>query len=140
MSAIKNHKDLEAWQIAMDMVELVYTVSASFPADERFGLTSQIRRAAVSVPSNIAEGQAQGPIRGGLHYLRIALGSLAEVETQLEIALRRKYTTRERCKDLERLLTSSKRLTAALRRAKPIRLGVSTGSVAIVVMALCALW
>ncbi len=133
MSEIRNHRDLEAWQVAMDMVDVVYTVSAGFPPDERFGLTSQIRRAAVSVPSNIAEGQAYGLIRGCLHYFRIALGSLAEIDTQLEIAIRRNFTTRARCEELERLLTSSKRLTSALRRAKAVRLGVSLGSLGIIV-------
>lgn len=124
----------------MDMVDAVYTISTTFPSDERFGLTSQIRRAAVSVPSNIAEGQAHGLIRGCLHYFRIALGSLAEIETQLEVAIRRNFTTRERCADLERLLTSSKRLTAALRRAKALKLGVSVASLFVIAIALRALW
>ena len=72
----------------MDLVEQIYAVSKRFPADERFGLTSQIRRAAVSVPSNIGEGARRKGRNAFLHYLDIALGSQAEVEVQLEIACR----------------------------------------------------
>ena len=140
MSDIKNHRDLEAWQVAMDMVDKVYDISATFPPGERFGLTYQIRKAAVSVPSNIAEGQGYGLVRNSLHYLRIALGSLAEIDTQLEIAIRRSFTTREGCAELDQLLTSSKRLTAALRNAKALRLGVSVGSLLVLVVAFHAFW
>ena len=87
----KNYTELIAWQRAMDLVEAVYTATASFPADERFGLTSQLRRAAVSVPSNIAEGQGRRSVNEFLHRLSIAHGSLREVETQLFIALRLDY-------------------------------------------------
>lgn len=140
MSEIKNHRDLEAWPVAMEMTDRVYDISATFPPEERFGLTYQIPKAAVSVPSNIAEGQGYGSVRNSLHYLRIALGSLAEIDTQLEIAIRRNFTTRERCADLDRLLTSSKRLTAALRNAKALKLGVSLGSFVVLVVAVHALW
>ena len=139
MSEIRNYRDLEAWQVAMEMVDKVYTISARFPSHERFGLTSQIRRAAVSVASNIAEGQGHGLTRACLHYLRIALGSLAEIDTQLEVAIRRNYCTRQQCEELDRLLTSSKRLTAALRRAKAVRLGMSAGSLPIVAFTLACL-
>lgn len=88
---VREFKELIAWQKAMDLVEAVYRVSRDFPDDERFGLTIQIRRAAVSVPSNIAEGQAR-PTRGEFRqFLGHARGSLAEVETQLLIAQRLKY-------------------------------------------------
>jgi four helix bundle protein len=124
MSEIKDHKDLEAWRIAMDMVSQVYLLSGSFPENERYGLTSQMRRAAVSVPSNIAEGQARGLTRAGLNHFAIALGSLAELETQVEIAVRLGFVTSEATEGLNRLIASSRKLTFALKRAKAIRLGI----------------
>jgi len=80
------HHDLKVWQQAMDLARLVYTISRDFPAGERFGLTSQVRRAAVSVPSNIAEGCARGSQRELVQFLYIARGSLSELETQLQLA------------------------------------------------------
>lgn len=88
---VKNYTELIAWQKAMDLVELVYRSTANFPSDERFGLTSQIRRAVVSVPSNIAEGQGRQSTREFLNFLSIAHGSLREVETQVLIAKRLNY-------------------------------------------------
>lgn len=87
----RRHHDLQVWSDALDLVEAVYRVTASFPPDERFGLTSQLRRAAVSVPSNIAEGSARKTRAELLHFLHIARGSLAEIETQLQISRRLKY-------------------------------------------------
>jgi len=83
---IKSYRDLQIWQEAVDLVELVYRASAAFPADERFGLTSQLRRSSVSIPSNIAEGHARPTTRDYLRFLGISLGSLAEMETQILIA------------------------------------------------------
>ena len=84
----RNYQDLLAWQKAMDYVEAVYVVTRAFPADERYGLTSQLRRAAVSVPSNIAEGQGRGSDAELVRFLRVAHGSLRETETQSIIAQR----------------------------------------------------
>ena len=84
----KAFRDLKVWQRSMDLVERIYQVSAAFPKDERFGLTAQIRRAAVSVPSNIGEGSRRKKRNAFLNHLDIALGSQAEVEVQLEIAQR----------------------------------------------------
>jgi four helix bundle protein len=81
-------RGLKVWQDAMVLVEHIYRVTAQFPADERFGLTAQIRRAAVSIPSNIGEGKRRKRGRAFLHRLDIALGSQGEVEVQLEIARR----------------------------------------------------
>ena len=89
--ATSTHRDLTAWREAMDLVELVYQATADFPKAELFGLTSQIRRSAVSVPSNIAEGSARNSPRELLHFLGISCGSLAELETQLELAARLGY-------------------------------------------------
>jgi four helix bundle protein len=84
-------RDLDAWKVAMDLVTEIYAVSRSFPSDERFGLTSQLRRAAVSIPANIAEGNARQSRAEYRHFVSIARGSLAEVETELEIARRLTY-------------------------------------------------
>ena len=125
MTGIRDHKDLESWQVGMEMVLLVFRVSAEFPEAERYGLTAQMRRAAVSVPSNTAEGQARGLARACVNFFTIALGSLSELDTQLQIALRLKFIPAYRGEDLDRLITSSRKLVAGLRRAKRIRLGVS---------------
>lgn len=80
---IRSYRDLEVWKRSMALVKSVYTLSGAFPADERFGLTSQLRRSAVSIPSNIAEGRARKSTKDFLRFLNIAYGSLAEIETQL---------------------------------------------------------
>ncbi len=84
----KSYRDLVAWQKAMDFVTVIYRVSGSFPQHELYGLTSQLRRAAVSVPSNIAEGQGRHGVAEFRHFLRQATGSLMESETQIMIAER----------------------------------------------------
>ncbi len=83
---IKSYRDLVAWQKAIVLCKQVYAISATFPRAERFGLISQIRRAAVSVPSNIAEGYGRRSTRDYLRFLNIARGSVAEVVTQLVLA------------------------------------------------------
>ncbi|HEY3319507.1 MAG TPA: four helix bundle protein [Planctomycetota bacterium] len=93
--ALQSYRDLLVWQKAMDLVVSIYTLSRSFPNDERFGLTSQIRRASISVPSNIAEGYGRSHRGEYLHHLSIARGSLMEVETDLLAAVRLAFVTRE---------------------------------------------
>lgn len=88
---IRSYKDLIVWQKAMDLVALVYQATKRFPREETYGLSSQLRRAAVSVPSNIAEGQARQSTAEFRNFLSVARGSLAEVETQLLIAQRLGY-------------------------------------------------
>ena len=83
---MRGFRDLQVWQKAIELVTEMYRVTADFPADERFGLTSQLRRAAVSVPSNIAEGHGRHTPGEFLQFLGHARGSLCEVETQLTIA------------------------------------------------------
>ena len=91
----RNYRDLIAWQKAMDLVDLIYTASRSFPKGEVYGLQSQIRRAAVSVPSNIAEGQGRRTKGEFQNALSVAHGSIREVETQIMIALRQQFTSPE---------------------------------------------
>jgi len=88
---VRHYTDLIAWQKAMDLVVRVYEATKEFPSEERFGLTNQLRRASVSVPSNIAEGQGRHSTRDFLRCPSIAYGSLQEVETQLLIARRLGY-------------------------------------------------
>lgn len=88
---VKNYQELIAWQKAMDLVEEVYLASKAFPREEIYGLTSQLRRAAVSIPSNLAEGQGRRTTADFLRHLSIAYGSLREVETQILIATRLRY-------------------------------------------------
>jgi four helix bundle protein len=86
-----SYKDLTAWQKGMELVAAIYDATEGFPSNEQFGLVSQLRRAAVSVPSNIAEGKAHYSNRDFVRFLRHARGSLAEIETQVLIAQQRKY-------------------------------------------------
>ncbi|EPR74779.1 23Sr RNA [Winogradskyella psychrotolerans RS-3] len=87
------HKDLEVYKLSLNLVEEIYKLTKGFPSSENFGLTSQLRRAAVSLPSNIAEGSSRGSTKDFIRFLNIASGSLAEIETQLVIAERIGYIT-----------------------------------------------
>ena len=89
----KHYKDLIAWQKAMGLVSVLYDATETFPKREIYGLTGQMRRAAVSIPSNIAEGQARYSPREFRNFLRHSRGSLAELETQVFIARNRRYLT-----------------------------------------------
>lgn len=89
------YSELVVWQKTMDLVTAIYKITSSFPADERFGLTSQVRRAAVSIPSNIAEGQGRKYTGAYINHLSIAYGSLMELETQIQIALRLNFVGTE---------------------------------------------
>ena len=92
---VRSYRDLKVWQMAMSLANDVYTATAAFPKAEVYGLTSQIRRATVSVPSNIAEGHARGGTRDFLRFLSVAQGSLAELETQVLIATRQSFLTED---------------------------------------------
>ena len=88
---LKSYKDLELWQVSMNFVSEVYTLTKSFPKEELYGLTSQIRRCAISIPSNIAEGSSRKGTKEFIQFLWIANGSLSEFETQIEIAQKLGY-------------------------------------------------
>jgi len=89
--ASSTHRDLHAWREAICLVEIIYKATASFPKAEFFGLVTQMRKCAVSVPSNIAEGAARNSTREFVQFLGISCGSLSELETQLELAIRLGY-------------------------------------------------
>ncbi|MDY0152671.1 MAG: four helix bundle protein [Candidatus Cloacimonas sp.] len=91
---IESFKDLFVWQKAMDFAEEVYNLSKFFPKEELYALTNQIHRAVVSIPSNIAEGKGRNSLAEYLHFLAVAQGSLAEVETQILLAIRFGYITK----------------------------------------------
>jgi four helix bundle protein len=115
--AINSFRDLRVWQAGMDLVEQVYLLIQTFPKQEIYGLTSQMQRAAVSIPSNIAEGHTREHSKEYLHHLSIAQASLAELETQLEIAARLKYLSPEQLKQTLVSITSLGRQIYALRNA-----------------------
>jgi four helix bundle protein len=92
---VKGYRDLVVWQRAMDLVTATYRLTASFPRDEKYGLVQQLNKAAVSIPSNIAEGHGRDHLGDYLHHLSVANGSLMELETQLMIAGRLEYLSRD---------------------------------------------
>lgn len=93
----KGHRDLLVWQKGMALVTEIYRVTKEFPKDELYGLTNQLRRAAVSIPSNVAEGYARNSRNELHHFLGQARGSLAELETQIEIAMNLGYMSEQFC-------------------------------------------
>jgi four helix bundle protein len=93
---IRNFRDLEVWRLGMALVEEVYRLTDNLPAGERYGLSGQMRRAAVSIPSNIAEGHNRDHLGDYLRFLSVAQGSLAELETQIEVASRLGYLSQDR--------------------------------------------
>lgn len=114
---MKSFRELRVWQKAMDLVETVYSLSQDFPKQETYGLTSQVRRAAISIPSNIAEGHTREHLKEYLHHLSMAQASLAEVETQLEIATRLEYLAVHRFSELSPEISSLGKQLYALRNA-----------------------
>ncbi len=86
MDEIRTYQDLRAWQTGRAMVKAIYEATVAFPREERFGLTAQVRRAAVSIPSNVAEGYGRGTRKDYVHFLQTARGSLYEMETQVILA------------------------------------------------------
>jgi four helix bundle protein len=111
---VNSHKDLFVWQRSMDLVESIYRLTTSLPASEQFGLIAQMRRSAVSVPSNIAEGygrQATGEYR---HHLLICRGSLLELETQLLLCRRLKYSSEQESDPLLAEITEISKMLGSL--------------------------
>jgi len=112
---ITSYKDLVVWQKALDLVEMVYEVTGRFPREELYGLTNQLRRAAVSVPSNIAEGHSRQSTAEFRNFLSIASGSLAEIETQLLIAKRLNYIESGTLQKLLKTHAEISKMTSALK-------------------------
>jgi len=113
---MKTHKDLDVWRKSVDFVVDIYELTKSFPKDEIYGITSQIRRASVSIPSNIAEGAGRAYDKEFKQFLNIALGSIAEVDTQLLISNKLEYLTNKEYKKFENELTQIRRMVLGLRK------------------------
>jgi len=114
--AVKNYRDLEIWQDGIRFALAIYRVTANFPKHEQFGLSSQLQRAAVSIPSNIAEGHAQASDAVFARHLQIAIGSAAEVDTQLLIAQQLGYLALEQMQELRASAESLIRRMRSLHR------------------------
>jgi four helix bundle protein len=114
---VKSHEDLDVWKKAIDLADSVYEYCRSFPADERYGLISQLQRPAVSVAANIAEGAARESTKDFLRHLSIAQGSLAEVQTLLVIARRRNFGVESENSRIADHGKSIARMLVALRNA-----------------------
>lgn len=113
---IKSYKELIVWQKSMELVKEVYLLTDNFPKDELFGLASQIQRAAVAIPSNIAEGYLRGHKKEYLHFLSIALGSAAELETQLLICKSIKKFEKVNFSSAEQLLVEVLKMLYTMNR------------------------
>ena len=113
---VKSYKELIVWQKAMDLVEEVYRLIKAFPKEEIYALINQVRRAVVSIPSNIAEGQARQSKAEFLNFLSIAQGSLAEVETQLLLAIRLSYLSESETQKAMQLREEISKMLASLRK------------------------
>ena len=115
MGDIKSYRDLLVWQKSILLVKEVYQLTALFPADEKFGLTSQIRRAVISIPSNIAEGWGRMSRKNYIQFLRISRGSLFELETQIIISKELKFYSD--CENIENLIIEiSKMLNSLIKK------------------------
>jgi four helix bundle protein len=121
-SGVRTYRDLEVWQRGMELVEAVYDLARKFPDEERYGLTSQMRRSAVSIPANVAEGHGRSHKKEYVHHVSFARGSLCELETLLILAVRLGYAEEERSRDAWRLCQDVgmmlNRLLAALKHEK----------------------
>jgi four helix bundle protein len=111
------HKKLIVWQKAIELVTEIYKMTDGFPRKEEFGLTAQMRRAAVSVPSNIAEGLTRKTNKDKLHFMNMAQASLSEIDTQVEIALQLGYMSEETYGGVEKKLVDVQMLLSGLSRS-----------------------
>jgi len=112
------HKDLDLWQAAIDLAREVYETTRSYPEEEKFGLVSQMRRSAVSIPSNIAEGAARNSNKEFLQFLYIALGSISELDTQIEISKAVEMADVEELQELQECVVRVRKLTSGLIRSQ----------------------
>jgi four helix bundle protein len=120
LQRLRSHKDLEVWQLAMDLASEIYAITARFPKEELYGLSMQARRCAVSIPSNIAECAARKSTKEFIQYLHVALGSVAELETQLLLAKKMSFIGDNRSFDM---LEQVRKMLVGLLRAlkqKPV--------------------
>lgn len=119
---IQSFRDLKVWQLAIDLVQACYEETKSFPRDEIFGITSQLRRAAVSIPANIAEGQGRHHTKEFIHFVGVARGSVMELETHLIVCERIGYLTSEASGKLQSQTAEISRMLSGLRKALEAKL------------------
>ena len=110
-----NYNNLQIWQQAMDLVEDIYKLTASFPTEEKFGLVSQMTRAAVSIPSNIAEGAGCNSDKDFAHFISIAIGSLYELNTQIVLSERLGYINQIQSQELQKKLDNLQRKSVSFK-------------------------
>jgi four helix bundle protein len=110
-----NYNNLQIWQQAMDLVEDIYKLTASFPIEEKFGLVSQMTRAAVSIPSNIAEGAGRNSDKDFAHFISIAIGSLYELNTQIVLSERLGYINQSQSQELQKKLDNLQRKSVSFK-------------------------
>jgi four helix bundle protein len=136
MAEIKSYKDLHAWQVGMDTMTMTDEITATFPREERYGLTSQMRRASLSIPSNVAEGDGMAMPRWSLRYIMTAIGSSLELETQLEAAIRLNYLSRDGAQPLASSIDRVQKLLYGMRREKLHRLGITFAGAGVLLLAI----
>ena len=112
----KPHRNLEVWSMSMELAQEIYTLTDSFPASEKFGIISQMRRSAVSIPSNIAEGAARGSAADYARFLTISLASLSELDTRLELSRRLAFCSSIQTESIEAKMGSVSRMLVSLRK------------------------
>jgi len=116
VTSISSHKDLEVWRRSVELVKRIYDITQSFPKEELYGLTNQIRRSAVSIPSNIAEGAARNHHKEFIQFLYITLGSISELEIQVIISEEFKFLKIDQSHELQKELLELKNMTLGLIR------------------------
>lgn len=114
---MKTHHDLDVWKKSIDLITTIYKVTESYPKSELYGLTNQIRRCAVSIPSNIAEGAARTSVKEFSHFLSIALGSVAELETQLIVSTNLKFLPKDDFNSILKKLITIRKMTLGLKKS-----------------------
>ena len=114
---MRSHHDLDVWRKSIDIVTTIYEITKSFPNSEQYGLTNQIRRSAVSIPSNIAEGAGRNSLKEFIYFLSVTLGSIAELETQLIIANNLNFIKDKTLNDVLEELISIRKMTLGLKKS-----------------------
>jgi four helix bundle protein len=112
---IRSHRDLLVWQKGMDLVDMIYSIARTFPAEETYGLRSQITRAAVSIPANIAEGQSRATVKDFANFLSISRSSLMELETLVTVAVRQRFVTEKVAQPVYTSITELSKMLMSLR-------------------------
>ncbi|MBC7862915.1 MAG: four helix bundle protein [Bacteroidia bacterium] len=139
MSKINSYKDLIVWQRAIDIAVEVYKITKKFPSDEIFGLTSQVRRASYSVSLNIAEGHGRNTTKSFLNFLRIAKGSLDELESGFILATRLEFVKEEELKKLNDSITQEMKMLVSLIKVLELKVKKKTKKIAKIITTIIAI-